>query len=49
MGKLTKAEVASLQVKEYQALVVRARLKRMSYEATNMAQKLRAEEDQACS
>ena len=29
---------------EYQALVVRARLKRMSSEATNMAQELQAEE-----
>ena len=34
----------SLQVKEHQALVVRARLKRMSYEATNMAHELWAEE-----
>ena len=41
---VAKAELASLQVKEYQALVVRARLKRMSCEATNMAQELRAEE-----
>ena len=39
-----KAELASLRIKEYQALVVRARLKRMSCEATNMAQELRAEE-----
>ena len=39
-----KAELASLQVKEYQALVVRARLKRVSCEAMNMAQELRAEE-----
>ena len=41
---VAKAELASLQVKEHQALVVRARLKRMSCEATNMAQELRAEE-----
>ena len=41
---IAKAELASLQVKEYQALVVRARLKRMSCEVTNMAQELRAEE-----
>ena len=39
-----KAELASLQVKEHQALVVRARLKRMSCEATNMAQELRTEQ-----
>ena len=41
---VAKAELASLQIKEYQALVVRARLKRMSCEAMNMAQELRAEE-----
>ena len=41
---VAKAELASLQIKEYQALVVRARLKRMSCEATNMAQELWAEE-----
>ena len=41
---IAKAELASLQVKEYQALVVRARLKRMSWKAANMAQELRAEE-----
>ena len=41
---IAKAELASLQIKEYQALVVRARLKRMSCEATNMAQELRTEE-----
>ena len=41
---IAKAELASLQIKEYQALVVRARLKRMSCEATNMAQELWAEE-----
>ena len=41
---VAKAELASLQIMEYQALVVRARLKRMSCEATNMAQELRAEE-----
>ena len=40
---MAKAELASLQVKEHQALVVKARLKRMSCEATNMAQELRAE------
>ena len=34
---IAKAELASLQVKEHQALVVRARLKRMSCKATNMA------------
>ena len=39
-----KAEQASLQVKEHQALGVRARLKRMSCKSTNMAQELRAEE-----
>ena len=45
-GKLDRAvlEGDSGQVKEHQALVVRARLKRMSCEATNMAQELRAEE-----
>ena len=41
---IANAELASLQVKEYQALVVRARLKRMSGEATNMAQELWAKE-----
>ena len=41
---IAKAELASLQVKEHQALVVRARLKRMPCEATNMAQELQAEE-----
>ena len=41
---VAKVKLASLQIKEYQALVVRARLKRMSCEATNMAQELRAEE-----
>ena len=41
---VAKAELASFQIKEYQALVVRARLKRMSCEATNLAQELRAEE-----
>ena len=40
---IAKAELASLQVKEHQALVVRAWLKRKSCEATNMAQELRAE------
>ena len=43
-GNVAKAKLASLQIKEYQALVVRARLKRVSCEATNMAQELRAEE-----
>ena len=38
---IAKAELASLQIKVYQALVVTARLKRMSCEATNMAQELR--------
>ena len=37
---IVKVELASLQIKEHQALVVRARLKRMSCEATNTAQKL---------
>ena len=41
---VAKAELTCLQVKEYQALVVRVRLKGMSCEATNMAQELRAEE-----
>ena len=41
---IAKTELASLQVKEHQALVVRARLKRMSCEATNMAQELQAKE-----
>ena len=41
---IAKAKLASLQVKEHQALVVRARLERMSCEATNIAPKLRAEE-----
>ena len=41
---LAKVELASLQIKEHRALVVRARLKRMSCEATNMAQELRAKE-----
>ena len=41
---VAKAELASFQVKEHQALVVRTRFKRMSYEATNMAEELRAEE-----
>ena len=41
---VAKAKLASLQIKEYQALVVRARLKRMSCEATNMAEELRAKE-----
>ena len=34
---VAKAELAFLQIKEYQALLVRARLKRMSCETTNMA------------
>ncbi|CAE1178594.1 unnamed protein product [Acanthosepion pharaonis] len=42
---LAKAELASLLIKKDQALVVRARLKRMSSEATNMAAELRAEEN----
>ena len=41
---VAKAKLAFLQVKKYQVLVVRARLKRMSCEATNMAQELQAEE-----
>ena len=41
---IAKVELASLQVMEHQALVVRPRLKRMSCEAMNMAQELRAEE-----
>ena len=39
---IAKAELASVQIKEYQALVVRARLKRMFCEAMNMPQELRA-------
>ena len=41
---IVKAELASVQVKEYQALVVTVSLKRMPWKATNMAQELRAEE-----
>ena len=41
---VTKAELASFQIKKYQGLAVRASLKRMSGEATNIAQELRAEE-----
>ena len=41
---IAQAELTSLQVKEDQALVVRARLKRMTCEATNMSPELRAEE-----
>ena len=41
---IVKAKLASLQIKEHQALVIRARLKRMSCDAMNMAQELRAEE-----
>ena len=41
---IAKAELASSHNQRYQALVVRARLKRMSCEAANMAQELRAEE-----
>ena len=41
---IAKVELASLQIKKHQALVVRARLKRMSSEAMNMAQELQAEE-----
>ena len=41
---VAKAELASLQVKEHQALILRARLKRMSCEATIMAHELLAEE-----
>ena len=40
----SKSELASLLIKKDQALVVRARLKRMFSEATNMAAELRAEE-----
>ena len=36
-----KAELASFQIKKYQALVVRASLKRMSCEAKNMVQESR--------
>ena len=39
-----KAELAFLQNRKYQALVVRAILKRMSCEVTNMVQEIRAEE-----
>ena len=45
---IAKAEMVSLQVKEHQALVVRARLKRMSCKAMNMAQELRPEEHRQC-
>ena len=45
---VAKAELASLQIMEYQALVVRARLKRMSCEATNMAQELLGRGAEAC-
>ena len=41
---IAKAELTSLQIKEHQTLVVRARLKRMSCKVTNIAQELRAEE-----
>ena len=41
---IAKAKLASLQVKEHQAWVVRARLKRMSCKATNMVHELWAEE-----
>ena len=41
---IAKAELAATNNNRYQALVVRARLKRMSGEATTMAQELRAEE-----
>ena len=41
---IAKAELASLQVKEHQGLVVSRRLKRTSCKVTNMAQELRAEE-----
>ena len=41
---IAKAELASLLIKKDQALVVRARLNRMSPEATNMAAELRLEE-----
>ena len=40
---IAKAELA-LQIKKYQALVVRARLKIMSFEATNFIQELPVEE-----
>ena len=41
---IIKAQLASLTDKEHQALAIRARLKRMPQEATNMAAELRAEE-----
>ena len=41
---IAKAKLAFLQNKEYQVLVVKARLNRMSCEATNMTPELRAEE-----
>ena len=44
VANIAKAELASLQMKRYQALVVRARLKRMSSETTNMTQQLQTEE-----
>ena len=43
-ASIATVEMASLQIKEHQALVVRARLKRMSCEATNMVQELRVEQ-----
>ena len=42
--KVAKAELTSFQIKKYQALVVRARIKRMFCEATNMAKELPVEE-----
>ena len=46
---IAKVELASTHKKRYQAQVVRSRLKRMSCEASNMAQELRAEEMRAAS
>ena len=45
-GNTTKAKevMASFQIKKYKVLVIRAWLKRISSEATNMAQELRADE-----
>ena len=46
---IARAELASLLIKEDQGLVVRARLKKMSPEATNMATELCAEEKRRAS
>ena len=41
---IAKAELTSLQIKKYKALVVKFKIKRMSCEATNIAQELRVKE-----